>query len=239
MTVSDVMPRLRSLLRFFRYNAKQVFANKFIYFLIAAVALYLFIAIIYSVNEASQPDAGAVFYFLLAPGTLLIFYPSVYSLQADVDSRMLETLFGIPNYRYKVWLFRSVVQYIAVAFLLTLLALFSRYALADFSIPGMIFHVMFPIVFLGSFAFMVSTMTRSGNGAAVIMVIIGLFFWMFQEPLEASKWNLFHNPYVMVDQIQMLSWQETTLYNRIYLVIGSVVTTMYGLLRLQKREKFM
>jgi hypothetical protein len=228
-----------ALLLMARYSAKQVFANKFIYFVSAAIALYLTIAVIYSLSEETPPDAGAIFYFLLAPGTLLIFYPSVYSLQSDVDSRMLETLFGIPNYRYKVWFARNVVQYIVIGAILTGLALLSRYLLADFSVFGMVLNLMFPIVFLGSLAFMVSTLTRSGNGAAVIMVVIGLFFWMMQEPLEGSRWNIFHNPYIQVDPLQMFAWAETTLYNRIYLVIGSIVTTLYGLLRLQNREKFM
>jgi len=222
-----------------RYSAKQVFANKFIYFVSAAILLYLTIAVIYSLSEETPPDAAAIFYFLLASGTLLIFYPSVYSLQSDVDSRMLETLFGIPNYRYKVWLARNIVQYIVIAAILTGLALLSRYLLADFSVIPMVINLMFPIVFLGSLAFMVSTMTRSGNGAAVIMVVVGLFFWIMQDAIAGSRWNLFHNPYMQVDPIQMFAWAETTLYNRIYLVIGSIVTTLYGLLRLQNREKFM
>ncbi|MFH1893094.1 MAG: hypothetical protein ABIK83_10500 [Candidatus Zixiibacteriota bacterium] len=237
--LTSLMVFLSAVFLTIRYSAKQVFANKFIYFISAAIALFLLIAVIYSLEEETPPAADAIFYFLLAPGTLLIFYPSVYSLQSDVDSRMLETLFGIPNYRYKVWLARSVVQYIVIALLLTGLALFSRYALADFSVVSMVLHVMFPILFLGSLAFMVSTMTRSGNGAAVVMVVIGLFFWIMQEPLEESKWNLFLNPFAQVDLYEIFARAETTLYNRIYLVIGSIVTTMYGLLRLQNREKFM
>ena len=224
---------------FTNYNAKQVFANKFIYFLFAAVVLFFFIIVVYSLDSETPPDAGAIFNILLAPGTLLIFYPSVYSLQNDVDSRMLETLFGIPNYRYKVWLARNIIQYITVAILLCFLALFSRYALTDFQIVSMIFHLMFPIIFLGSTAFAVSTVTRSGNGAAVVMVIIGLFFWIAEVPLSDSRWNLFHNPFSRVEQIEMLAWIETTLYNRIYIVIGTILSTMYSLLRLQKREKFM
>ncbi len=229
---------LRTALTFIRYNAKQVFANKFIYFLFAAIVLFLVIIVIHSFETESPPSAGSIYYTLMATGVLLIFYPSVYSLQSDVDSRMLETLFGIPDYRYKIWLARNVVQYITVLMLLAALAVFSRYALADFSILAMLFHLMFPIVFLGSLAFMISTITKSGNGAAAVMVIIGLFFWIASGLLEGSRWNLFHNPLMQLEETEMITWAETTLYNRVYLVIGSVVTTMYGLLRLQKREKF-
>jgi hypothetical protein len=230
---------LGTALTFIRYNARQVFANKFIYFLFASIVLFLLIIVINAFDKETPPTAASVYYFLIAPGVLLIFYPSVYSLQSDVDSRMLETLFGIPDYRYKVWLARNVVQYFAVLLLLAALAAFSRYALADFSIIGMLFHLMFPIIFLGSMGFLASTVTRSGNGAAVVMVVIGLFFWIAAEPLEGSRWDLFHNPYAQLDETEMIAWAETTLYSRVYLVIGSTVATMYGLLRLQKREKFM
>lgn len=231
--------RLRTAVTFIRYNAKQVFASKFVYFLFASVVLYLAIVVIHSLETETPPSAGSVYYILIATGVLLIFYPSAYSLQSDVDSRMLETLFGIPDYRYKVWLARNAVQYITVLILLAGLAVFSRYALADFSVVVMLFHLMFPIIFLGSLAFMVSTITKSGNGTAAVMVVVGMFFWIAADPLDGSKWNLFHNPLLQLDETEMIAWAEITLYNRVYLVIGSLVTTMYGLLRLQKREKFM
>ncbi|MBT5038974.1 MAG: hypothetical protein HOM52_10725, partial [Rhodospirillaceae bacterium] len=68
------------------------------------------------------PNAATIYYFLLVPGTLLVFYPAAYSVQSEVDAGMLETLFGIPDYRYKVWLARQVVQQIIVALLLSMLA---------------------------------------------------------------------------------------------------------------------
>jgi hypothetical protein len=73
------------------------------------------------------------------PGVLLIFYPSAYSIQGDIDARILETLFGIPDYRYKVWLSRSVTHYIVIGVFLLLLAFLCRIALADFSIGEMLF----------------------------------------------------------------------------------------------------
>ena len=57
---------------------------------------------------------GTVYELLIFPGILLIFYPSVFGIQNDDDSRMLEILFGIPNYRYKVWLVRLVMIYALV-----------------------------------------------------------------------------------------------------------------------------
>jgi len=230
--------RIKSLVAFIRYNATNVFAGKSIYFLILAIVLLLTVAIFYVLNNDAPPGAQAVYYFLLVPGVLLTFYPSAYSIQNDVDSRMIETLFGIPDYRYKVWLARSLTHYLAVAVLLLLLAVLCRLGLATFSLDSMLFHLMFPVVFLGSLGFMTAVLTRSGNSTAVVMVAVVLFFWFTAESLEGSPWNLFHNPFADVEQIETLLLSETTLYNRIYLFVGSVIATMFGLLRLQQREKF-
>ena len=83
----------------------------------------------------------------------------------------LETLFGIPNYRYKVWLARHLVQHLVLAVLLLLLATLCEAALADFSIAAMVIHLMFPIAFLSSVGFILATTIRSGNGAAALLLL--------------------------------------------------------------------
>ncbi|UCC45343.1 MAG: hypothetical protein JSU65_05330 [Candidatus Zixiibacteriota bacterium] len=232
------MSWLKSLGAFVRYNASNIFAGRFIYFLFLAIALFLTVVVIYALDEETPPTAEAVYYFLLVPGALLVFYPSAYSIQADVDAGMAETLFGIPDYRYKVWLARNLSQYVVIAILLLMLALFCRAAMADFSVSSMLFQVMFPVLFLGSLGFMIATLLRSGNAAAVIMILLVLALWIAEEPLEESRWNLFHNPFKQVDIYQTLAWMETTLFNRVYILVGSLVSIMLALLRLQKREKF-
>lgn len=229
---------LRSGLAFVRHNVNQVFAGKFIYFLIAAVVLFLTTAVIYVLDETTPPGAEAIYWFLLNPGTLLLFYPSCYAIQADADSHMLETVFGIPDYRYKVWLVRNVIQYLVIAGVLYGLALFCQAGLADINITAMVFHLMFPIFFLSSVGFMFATLTRSGNGTAAIMIIILLFFWILTENITGSRWNLFHNPFTEVDPYEVVLWQDITLYNRIYLALGGMLANMMALLRLQKRERF-
>ncbi len=236
--MSNIGRTLRSMAAFIRYNAINVFAGRFVYFLVFAVALFLTVVVIHTLEENAPPSAETVFYFLLTPGVLLVFYPSAYLIQSDVDARMIETLFGIPDYRYKVWLARSFTQYLVIAALLLLLAFFCRAALAGFPLGSMLFHLMFPIIFLGSLGFMVATITKSGNGTAAVMVVLILFFWIAAEPLAGSRWDLFHNPFAQVEQYEVLLWVETTLYNRIYILIGSAVAMMFGLLRLQQREKF-
>jgi len=230
--------RLVSLATFLRYNAGHIFAGRFIYFLLLAAALFLTIVVIHSFEESIPPSAETIYYFLLVPGILLVFYPSAYSLQGDIDSRMIETLFGIPDYRYKVWLVRNLTQYLVIVLILFLLALFSRFALADFDIIPMLFQLMFPIVFIGSIGFMLASLTRSGNGTAAVMVVIIMFFWIITDLLEGSRWDLFHNPFARVEQMQAVLWGEITLYNRIYIAVASALAVMFGLLRLQNRERF-
>jgi hypothetical protein len=95
----DIKNSFVNSLRMVRYNLKIIFANRFIWFLIAAFGFFLFFAI-QSVLNLETMSEGTVYNLLIFPGILLIFYPSVFGIQNDDDSRMLEILFGIPNYRY-------------------------------------------------------------------------------------------------------------------------------------------
>jgi len=221
-----------------RYNLKIIFANKFLFFLLAAVGFFLLVTIINLFNSESNPTAASVYYLLLVPGILLIFYPTTFGIQNDVDSRMLEVLFGIPNYRYKIWLVRIVIIYLVVFSLLVILALLSTFALTTFPLVSMVSQLMFPIFFLGSLAFMFSTIARNGYGTAVIMVIIGVAFWVSSGFLMESKWNLFLNPFRIPTNVNEAIWADVILKNRIYLIVGTILTLLAGLLNLQKREKF-
>ena len=233
-----MLNRLRSLMVFVRYSAGHLFAGKFVYFLLLATVLFLAVVLIYTLNESTPPGPAAVYFFLLAPGALLVFYPSAYTVQSDADARMLETLFGIPDYRFKIWLVRHLVQQLAVALLLLLLALLCNLALADFSVPLMVFHLMFPLFFLSSLGFGVATLTRSGNGTAAVLVVLALFSLVLYEPLRDISWYLCYNPFRQADAATALLRDETTLYNRIYLLVGAILAILFGLLRLQQREKF-
>ncbi len=229
---------LKSMYAFFKYNASNIFAGKFVYFLSFSILLFLTIVIIYSVDENAPPSPENIYYFLLFPAVLLVFYPSTYNIQSDVDSRMIETLFGIPDYRYKVWLARNITQQFIIVFIMFGLSLFCYFAMADFSVWEMTIQIMFPLLFLSSLAFMLSTITRSGNATAVIMVILNLFFMIADEILEGTRWNLYLNPFSEVEAFEVFLQIETMMYNRIYIVVASILFMMIAMLRLQKREKF-
>jgi hypothetical protein len=220
------------------YNLRIIFANKFIWFLAGSIVFYVGLSIIYAFsNDVSRmEDQYGIFLF---SGILLVFYPSVFGMQNDQDARTIEILFGIPNYRYKVWLVRIVLIFV-IAFLIMLVFTFlSSFLVVKFRFVNMTVQVMFPVIFLGMMAFMLSTVVRNGNGTAVLMIIFGLFFMILSDSLDKSQWNVFLNPYELPHDINETTWAIIALKNRIILITGSVIFLLVALYNLQKREKFM
>ena len=113
----------------FQYNLKIIFANKFIYFLLGAVVFFLIITIMDLLNPESTLNEQNVYTLLLFPGLLIIFYPITFGIQNDVDSRTIEVLFGIPDYRYKIWLVRLLIIFIVVYIFMVFLGILSTLAL--------------------------------------------------------------------------------------------------------------
>jgi hypothetical protein len=233
-----VINRIKTLVAFFRYNALHIFGGRFIIFLALALGLFFLVLLLGMLGRGGTPNSERLYNYLLAPGILLVFYPAVYGIQKDQDTRMVETLFGIPDYRYKVWLTRLVTLYLIIAALMFALVLLCRVTLADFPVWRMTFQVMMPVIFLGSLAFFLSAQSTSGNVTAVIIVIFLLFYWVLGDEIQDSAWFLFHNPFRSAEALQSMLWAQTTFYNRLYLIMGSVITTLFALLRLQNREKF-
>jgi len=220
------------------YNLKIIFAGKFFYFLLASFAVFILITGINLFDADWYPNEAEVYYLLLFPGLLLIFYPITYGIQNDTDTRMIELLFGIPNYRYKVWLLRLAIIYIIVLVILILLCILSAVALVPVSVTGMSVQLMFPVFFLGALSFMFSTIIRSGHGTAAIMAVLGLVVWISSGIFGESEWNIFLNPFDIPQTFSHLVWSEMLFYNRLYLLIGSVLALLAGLYKLQYREKF-
>jgi len=225
------------LLKTIRYNLKIIFANKFIFFLLAALGFFCLFVIL-NLNSNRALEDGIAFRWLLFPGLLLIFYPTVFGIQNDEDNRIIEILFAIPNYRYTVWLLRMLLINGVVAFSLILLATLIHFVLLEIPLFTLVFHLSVPIFFIGSLSFMFSTMTRNGNATAVIMIMLGAFLWFTSGVLQHSVWFIFLNPFNLPAGANEAVWAELVFDNRLYLVIGSTIATLVGLLNLQKREKF-
>jgi hypothetical protein len=220
------------------YNLRIIFANKFIWFLGGSVLFYLGVSVIYVFsNDISRMDD--LYGVFIISGILLVFYPSAFGVQNDQDSRTIEILFGIPNYRYKVWLVR-IILILVIAYLIMLVFTFlSSILVVKFQVVKVTAQVMMPVLFLGMMAFMLSTIIRNGNGTAVVMIIIGILFMILQEPLRKSQWNVFLNPFNPPYDVNETTWALITMKNRIILVSGTIIFLLAALLNLQKREKFM
>ena len=220
------------------YNLRIIFANKFIWFLAGSVVFYLGLSVIYVIsNDVSKmSDLYGVFLF---SGILLVFYPSVFGIQNDQDARTIEILFGIPNYRYKVWLVRIVLIFVIASLIMLVFTFLSSILIVKFRFVYVTVQVMIPVLFLGMMSFMLSTAIRNGNGTAVVMVIFGIFFLILSEPLRKSQWNIFINPFDPAYDVSETTWAIITLKNRIILITGSILFLLAALLNLQKREKFM
>ncbi len=223
-----------------QYNLKIIFAGKFFWFLLAAFGFFAFFMFQQAWNRA-EINEGSIYNLLLFPCLLLIFYPVVFGIQNDEDNRILEIIFGIPNYRYKVWGVRMLMVYIANYFILVVFAYVARVLLYPVSIFEMAAQLIFPMLFFGNLAFMFSTITRSGNATAVIMIILGLLSFILissNSQAATSYWNVFLNPFSIPDNIHPMIWQNTILKNRLFLLVGSIVWLLIGFLNLQDREKF-
>ncbi|MEQ8242402.1 hypothetical protein [Fulvivirga sp.] len=225
------------LYRLITYNVKVIFANKFVYFVIAAFLFFGFIIMIAIFDDPNFNEA-VIYGFLVFPGLLLIFYPMAYGIQNDDDSKMLETIFGIPNYRYKVWLVRFVLTLGVASVILFILGIIANITLYRFSILPMLGQVIFPIAFLSSLAFMISTKIKNGNGTAIVIVIVAFIFFVFAEPLEYSAYNVFLNPFSEPRDMSEFIWLTIIFKNRIYLMVGSALSLLYGMYNLQFRERF-
>ena len=184
---------------------------------------------------------GMVYSQLIIPGLLLVFYPSCFGIQNDADHRILELLFGIPNYMYKVWLFRLVMIYVEVYLILVVYAFLARillYPVSPFTMAG---QLMLPVTLFGNLAFLYSTLIRNGNAAAVLSVLTVILAMILGNiPLVENKvWDVTINPYEEPENINAAIWSLTLLKNRIAMAVAAIIFLMSGLLGLQNRGKFM
>ncbi|MGL4805980.1 MAG: hypothetical protein ACRCX1_10850 [Bacteroidales bacterium] len=220
-------------------NTEIIFANKFIWFLLTALLVFLGTMLI-SAWDVTKLEPALLYRLLLFPGILLIFYPTTFSIQNDEDAKMMEIIFGIPNYRFKVWLVRLIFVYILVCLLLLMFTLIGSILLYKVNIFQMSFSVFLPILFLGNLAFMFSTIVRSGSGTAVIMILIGLMFFVLSnmDIINNNMWDIFLNPYKEPNGMNPVIWNSVIMKNRLMLSIGSIIFVLIAMLNLQRRERF-
>jgi hypothetical protein len=103
----------------------------------------------------------------------------------------------------------------------------------------MSWQLMFLVMFLGSLAFLVSTIVKNGNGTAVVMIIIGVTLFILSNGIGRTQWDVFHNPYSLPSQMNEMVWAQISQKNRLFLASMSLVFLLGGLTNLQSREKFL
>jgi len=217
-----------------------IFAGKFIWFLLLGLFLFFFLMFT-AAKDGTTLSHGMVYTQLIIPGILLVFCPACFGIQNDADNRILELLFGLPNYMYKVWLLRLVMIYVEVYLILVVYAFIARillYPVAPFSMAG---RLMLPVVLFGNLAFLYSTLIRNGNAAAVLSVLTLILAMILSNmPFVQNKaWDVTINPYEEPENINSAIWAVILLKNRIVMIVASIVFLMSGLLGLQNRGKFL
>ena len=236
----SVFQTVKSYAKLCVYNMRIIFSGKFIWFLLVGLVLFFFLMYTAAARGTSLSD-GMVYSQLIIPGLLMVFYPSCFGIQNDADHRILELLFGIPNYMYKVWLFRLFMIYVEVYLILVVYAFLARILLYPVSPFVMAGQLMIPVVLFGNLAFLYSTLIRNGSAAAVMSVLTVVLAMILGniELVENKMWDVTINPYEEPENINAAIWSLTLLKNRILMIVAAVVFLMSGLLGLQNRGKFL
>ena len=236
----SALDTFKSFAKLCGYNMRIIFSGKFIWFLLVGLVLFFFLMFA-AASRGTELSHGMVYSQLIIPGMLLVFYPSCFGIQNDADHRILELLFGIPNYMYKVWLFRLVMIYVEVYLILVVYAFLARILLYPVQPFSMALNLMLPVILFGNLAFLYSTLIRNGNAAAVMSVLsLILVMVLGNVPLVENKvWDLTINPYEEPENINAAIWSVILLKNRILMIVAAIVFLMSGLLGLQNRGKFL
>ena len=236
----SVTQTFKSFARLCGYNMRIIFSGKFIWFLLVGLALFFFLMFA-AASRGTELSHEMVYSQLVIPGILLVFYPACFGIQNDADHRILELLFGIPNYMYKVWLFRLLMIYVEVYLILVAYAFLARILLYPVQPFSMAAQLMIPVLLFGNMAFLYSTLIRNGNAAAVLSVLtVILALVLGNLPLVENKvWDVTINPYEEPENINAAIWSVILLKNRIMMIVAAIVFLMSGLLGLQNRGKFL
>ena len=200
----------------------------------------VFFGITVSVNMLGNDEitAGTAYSMLMMPCILLVFYPMCFGIQNDQDAKIIEIIFGIPNYSYKIWLFRLLISYI-ICFLITIvLATITWWVIVDVSVLTLTFQSMVPALFIGTLSFMLSTIIKNGNGTSVVIIIIGLILTFVQDFIGTSPWNIYLNPFNLPTNMNVQIFYEIVFNNRLIMVIASIIFILAGLNKTRDREQF-
>jgi len=236
--MKDLKTSIYTLARFLRHNIRIIFGSRFVYFILSAILFYIIIILI-NLADRNAPSETGFYYILILPAIIVILYPAAFGVQIDKDIRTLEVLFGVPDYRYKVWLLRILLVNCIAFFVILFLSFISHFLIVDIRIFKMAGQLMFPAFFCSTLAFMLSTVFKNGTAAAVVLVLVLIIFLLLGDEFANRVWMLYLNPFETSDSLGEETWQKIIIRNRIYISVASLLFLIYGLFNLQKRESFL
>ncbi len=232
------MEKIKTYALLARYNLKIIFGGKFVWFLLVAALFFVYL-LFQQAYDGVAPSESIVYRQLLFPALLLIFYPTVYGISNDHEAKILEILFSIPNYMYKVWLLRLFFVMIETFLILLLLSALADVLFAPIYIFEMTAHLIAPVTFFGTLAFLLSTIVKGGNGTAVLFIVLIVVLMILGQMFDTTMWNVFIDPYLERDSIHPAVWETTLVNSRLFLYVSSFAFVLISLMNLQQREKML
>ena len=191
------------------FNLKIIFGGRFFWFLLTSFLLFAYF-VCSSIWRGEIPTDELMYSHLFFPALLLVFYPATFGIQNDADNRILEILFGIPGYMYKVWLSRLLLIYMLVFIMLIVYSIVAYVLVYPISPLGMAYRLMYPVLFMGGLAFYFSTVTRNGNATALLIIILGIAMVFLRDSFfRDTMWDISLNPYRIPDNIHPVIWGST------------------------------
>ncbi len=233
------MNGLNTILLLARYNFKILFGGRYLVFALLSL-LFLCYLLFDAAFSGTALDESVVAQNMIMPSLLLIFYPATYGIQKDEETKILEIFFCIPNYMYKIWLLRLLFIFIACYFNIIVFSYLAHLLLCPVEIFTMANNAIFVVVLFGALAFWLSTIIKSGNGVAVVVIaLFALLTYIGKEYFENTMWDIMLNPYSEPDDIHSEIWQDTLSDRLLLLSLSSIGLILLSLNNLRRREKLL
>ncbi len=232
------MNALRTLFLLIKYNFRILFGGKYIVFILLSFLFFCYLLFEVASKGSALSDID-VYENLIFPSLLLLFYPTAYGIQKDEESKILEIFFCIPNYMYKVWLLRLLFVFIACYVNIVIFSYMAHRLICPVDIVQMSYQVMFVVILFGSLGFFLSTVIKSGNGVAVVLLgLFGLIVYIGTQ-YRNTMWNILLNPYSAPTSIHPDIWADTIADRQLLLGCSSVLLILLSLTNLRRRERLL
>lgn len=222
-----------------KYNFKILFGGKYFLFMVLSFVYFCYL-LFHAAYSGTALDEEVVAANMIMPSLLLVFYSATYGIQKDEETKILEIFFCIPNYMYKVWLLRLLFIFTACYVNVVIFSYMAHLLLCPVEVFAMANNTIFVVVLFGSLAFWLSTVIKSGNGVAVVLLVLwGLLIYVGKQFYVNTIWDISLNPYSEPSNIHSEIWQTTITNRKMLLAAVSCVLILMSLGNLRRREQLL